>query len=166
MTSGIYHLLEHFPDRNFDQANIDTYNARAIEELEAVRDFIVLHYCLTQRRDTPLWRYCGSMRLPASLAERIELYRGTGRVRPRAGELFTDLSWFYILDGLGVEPRAHDPLAHGAQTGTALQTLRSQLLQEVREARTHDSFFAPGSPLAAPAAGERAMASAGSGIRA
>src|SRR5262249_42851250 len=76
VASGIYHLLEHFPDRNLDQANIDTYNARVIEELEAIRDFIVLHYCLVQREDTPFWRYCRSMTIPDSLRERIGLYRG------------------------------------------------------------------------------------------
>ena len=66
-----------------------------------MRDFIVLHYCLTQRTDTPLWRYCRNMALPESLQERIELYRRTGRIRPQAGELFTDLSWFYIFEGMG-----------------------------------------------------------------
>ena len=169
VTSGLYHLLEHFPDRHFDQANIDTYNTRVIEEVEAIRDFIVLHYCLTRRRDSPFWRYCGSMSIPASLRERIELYRGTGRVRTRAGELFTDLSWFYILDGLGIEPAAYDPLVDGAgsaQLAVSLQALRKQLQLEVRQALPHDSFFAPGGAFAAaPAAtahtrGEPATASA------
>ena len=39
------------------------------------------------------------MKLPDSLAQRIELYRCTGRVRVKAGELFSDLSWFYIFEG-------------------------------------------------------------------
>jgi tryptophan 7-halogenase len=151
VTSGLYHLLEHFPDRDFEQANIDAYNRRVIEEFEGIRDFIVLHYCLTQRRDTPFWRYCADMAIPPSLRERIDLYRGTGRVHVRAGELFTDLSWFYVLDGLGVEPRSYDPLVDGAaaQVSVGLQTLRSQLLQEVRQAQLHDTFFAPSSPFAA-----------------
>ncbi len=46
------------------------------------------------------------MALPDSLAERIECYRGTGRIKPRAGELFTDLSWFYIFEGMGMTPGA------------------------------------------------------------
>jgi tryptophan halogenase len=168
VTSGLYHLLEHFPDRDFDPSNIAAYNARVIEEVEGVRDFIVLHYCLTQRRDTPFWRYCGSMSVPASLRERIELYRGTGRVRTRPGELFTDLSWFYILDGLGIEPAAYDPLVDAAGPASLtvpLQTLRRQLLREVGQAQPHDSFFVPGSPFAAVAEparanGEPAMAGA------
>jgi tryptophan 7-halogenase len=155
VTSGLYHLLEHFPDRNFEQANIDAYNARVIDEVEVIRDFIVLHYCLTQRRDSPFWRQCGALAIPESLRERIELYRGTGRVYTRARELFTELSWFYILDGLGLEPRGHDPLADvlpAAQLTEALETLRRQVLKEVRAAQTHESYFAPGSQYAAGAA--------------
>src|ERR1019366_7362832 len=38
--SGVYKLLEHFPDRSFDQANIDSYNSELIAESERIRDFI------------------------------------------------------------------------------------------------------------------------------
>jgi tryptophan 7-halogenase len=155
VTSGLYHLLEHFPDRNFDQSNINAYNARVIDEVETIRDFIVLHYCRTQRRDSAFWRYCASMSVPDSLRERIELYQGSGRVRTRAGELFTDLSWFYILEGLGIEPRSYDPLVDGpgfARVAGLMQALRTQLAREVRQAPSHDSFFTPGSTFAAGAA--------------
>lgn len=154
VTSGLYHLLEHFPDRNFDPANIAAYNARVIEELEGIRDFIVLHYHLTERRDSAFWRECASMKIPESLRERIELYRGTGRIRIRAGELFTDLSWFYILDGLGVEPKSYDPLvdaADSARLAASLGGMRAELQREVRQAGPHDGFFTAGSPFAATA---------------
>ncbi|HEY4974418.1 MAG TPA: tryptophan halogenase family protein, partial [Steroidobacteraceae bacterium] len=108
--SGLYNLLDHFPDLSFEQSNIDSYNAELIDEMESIRDFIVLHYCATQRSDTPLWSYCQSMKLPTSLLKRIELYRGTGRIRPKPRELFTDLSWFYIFEGLGARPDGYDPL--------------------------------------------------------
>src|SRR5277367_1810706 len=104
VTSGIYHLLEHFPDKRFHPTNIASYNAELTDENERIRDFIVLHYCLTQRDDAPLWRYCRAMAIPDSLRQRIDLYRGTGRIRSRSGELFTDLSWFYIFEGLGARP--------------------------------------------------------------
>ncbi len=99
--SGVYKLLEHFPDRSFAQANIDSYNNELISEIERIRDFIVLHYCLTERTDTPLWAYCRAMKLPDSLLQRIELYRRTGRMRIKAGELFTDLSLVLHLRGHG-----------------------------------------------------------------
>jgi len=144
VTSGVYHLLEHFPDRNFDQSNIDTYNTRVIEEVEAVRDFIVLHYFLAQREDGEFWRYCRSMSIPDSLRERIELYRGTGRIRVRAGELFTDLSWFYIFEGLGVRPAGYDPLLDlisAAQLREILASLSSSTEAVASAAAPHDSYF-------------------------
>ena len=57
--SGMYNLLDHFPDRSFDQSNIDSYNAELIDEMESIRDFIVLHYCADAAR-----RYAAVALLP------------------------------------------------------------------------------------------------------
>ena len=38
------------------------------------------------------------------------MYRATGRIIQRGGELFTDLDWFWVLEGSGVIPRDYDPL--------------------------------------------------------
>jgi tryptophan halogenase len=146
VSSGIYHLLEHFPDTHFDRSNIESYNAEVTEEFERIRDFIVLHYCLTQREDAPLWRYCRSMAVPDTLRQRIELYRGTGRVRWRAGELFTDTSWFYILEGLGVSPAHYDPLLDVValdKLKEILAALADGTAALRRAAPLHDSYFAP-----------------------
>ncbi|MGO9993662.1 MAG: tryptophan halogenase family protein [Steroidobacteraceae bacterium] len=143
--SGVYKLLEHFPDRSFDQANIDSYNSELIAESERIRDFIVLHYCLTQREDAPLWAYCRSMILPDSLMQRIELYRRTGRIRVKAGELFTDLSWFYIFEGLGVRPDSYDPLMDvvtAAQLGEIMASMAAATAAAAKAAPSHDSYFA------------------------
>jgi tryptophan halogenase len=144
VTSGLYHLLEHFPDRGFDQANIDSYNHELIEECERVRDFIVLHYCLTQRTDTPLWRYCQSMAVPDSLRERIELYEASGRIRIRSGELFTDLSWFYVFEGLGLRPVSYDPLLDVVPERKLREILVSMARATgavIKSAPSHDSYF-------------------------
>ena len=155
--SGVYNLLDHFPDKDFDPGNIASYNRMLTLELEHVRDFIVLHYCGVQRRDSPLWDYCRAMALPDSLTERIELYRATGRIPIKAGELFTDLSWFYIFEGLGIEPRAHDPLmdvVSREQLGRILAGLAQATVAAARTARSHDSYFDPPAPVfAAGAAG-------------
>jgi tryptophan halogenase len=142
--SGVYNLLDHFPDKSFAQPGIDAYNAELSAEIERIRDFLILHYCATQRDDTPLWNYCRTMTLPDSLLQRIELYKETGRVRPKSGELFTDLSWFYIFEGLGVRPRSYDPLADApnfAQVLDFMKTMRDQVAREVRGAPSHDSYF-------------------------
>jgi tryptophan halogenase len=156
VTSGLYHLLEHFPDKDFDQTNIDSYNDELIFENERIRDFIVLHYRLTQRDDTELWRYCRSMAIPDSLKQRIELYRRTGRIRWRSGELFTDLSWFYIFEGLGVRPDSYDPMVDVVTVDKLSEILASMAASTAamaKSAPTHDSFFA-----ARSATGSRATA--------
>jgi tryptophan halogenase len=142
--SGVYKLLEHFPDRRFDPATIASYNEEAIEEIERIRDFIVLHYCLNQRDDAPLWRYCQSMKIPDSLAQRIEMYERTGRIRIKAAELFSDLSWFYVLNGMGVTPQSYDPLMDvvaDAQLRDILARLAQSTTAVVAAAPAHDSYF-------------------------
>jgi tryptophan halogenase len=144
VTSAVYKLLDHFPDGSFNQQLIDSYNAEFINEMERIRDFIILHYCLTQRDDTALWQYCKSMRLPASLSERIELYRATGRIRHKTSDLFTDLSWYYVLEGMGVTPTAYDPLMDIINPGQLKQIL-ANISREVSAAAmvapSHDSYF-------------------------
>src|SRR3546814_4799373 len=49
--NGIARLLAHFPNRDFDAANIDAYNARVRFDYERIRDFIILHYHANQRTD-------------------------------------------------------------------------------------------------------------------
>jgi len=120
-----------------------------IQEIERIRDFIALHYCLTERSDTPLWAYCQSMKLPDSLAQRIELYKRTGRVRIKAGELFTDLSWFYIFEGMGVTPESYDPLLDVVTMGQLRDILSSMAQSTALAAHgvpSHDSYFSAGIP--------------------
>jgi tryptophan halogenase len=141
--SGTYKLLEHFPNTSFAQANIDSYNSELIQEVERIRDFLILHY-LTGRRDTPLWAYCQSMKLPDSLLQRIELYKRTGRVRFRAGELFTDLSWFYIFEGVGMTPESYDPLMDVVKMDQLRDILGSMAQSNALAAEgvpSHDSYF-------------------------
>lgn len=142
--NGVFNLLDHFPDKSFAQANIDSYNAELIEELEHIRDFLVLHYWAARRDDTPFWRYCRSLTLPESLRRRIEHYEATGRVRVKPRELFTDLSWFYIFEGLGIRPVSYDPLTEAMpqeQLREILAGLARSTAAAAASARPHDSYF-------------------------
>jgi tryptophan halogenase len=89
------------------------------------------------------------MKLPDSLAQRIELYKRTGRVRIKAGELFTDLSWFYIFEGMGVTPESYDPLLD-VVTVDQLRDILSSMAQSTALAAhgvpSHDSYFSAGIP--------------------
>jgi tryptophan halogenase len=142
--NGVFNLLDHFPDKSFAPTNIDSYNAELIEELEQIRDFIVLHYSAARRSFGPLWDYCRSLRLPESLQRRIAYYKATGRVRVKPRELFTDLSWFYIFEGLGIQPASYDPLANTVPDGQLrdyLSDLARSTAAAAAGARPHDSYF-------------------------
>ena len=69
------------------------------DEFERIRDFIILHYCLSRRDDSPFWQQRREIALPDTLAQRIDMYRATGRIMQRGPELFTDLDWFWIFEG-------------------------------------------------------------------
>jgi tryptophan 7-halogenase len=141
--AGAYKLLEHFPNASFAQSNIDSYNTELIQEIERIRDFIVLHY-LTGRTDTPHWAYCQNMKLPDSLAQRIDLYKRTGRIRCKPGELFTDLSWFYIFEGIGMNPESHDPLmdvVNMNQLREILGAISKDTALASLSVPSHDSYF-------------------------
>jgi tryptophan halogenase len=79
--------------------------------------------------------------------ERIELYRRTGRIRPKIGELFTDLSWFYIFEGIGIAPESYDPLMDVvtmAQLREILGSIAQSTAQAAQSAPSHDSYFTAG----------------------
>lgn len=104
-------LLQMFPKDGIRQSDIDEYNAQMRYELEHIRDFIVLHYHLQQRTDSPLWRDMREMAVPASLQHRLDLFRETGRVFRVPNELFTENSWVQVLLGQGLMPEQHHPSA-------------------------------------------------------
>lgn len=71
---GIGDLIERFPHAGFDALEIAEYNQRSRARYESVRDFVMLHYHLNQRDDSPFWRACAAMDIPAPLRRRMRLY--------------------------------------------------------------------------------------------
>ena len=108
--SGIARLLEMLPTRAFEPADIRRYNRLMATEFDSIRDFIILHFHATGRRDTAYWRRLAEMPIPETLAERIAIYRRTGRVFRETDELFTKTSWLAVMDGQGLVASGYDPL--------------------------------------------------------
>ncbi|MBS0383360.1 MAG: tryptophan 7-halogenase [Proteobacteria bacterium] len=107
--SGIARLVNLFPDSSFSPAVIDRYNAQTAFEIERIRDFIILHFCATERDDTPFWNYCRTMDIPPPLAETIRLFRDSGRFFRNAEEMFALTSWVEVLVGQRILPRTYHP---------------------------------------------------------
>ncbi len=107
--SGIFRLVHLFPRLGFDPSLEQTYNAQAQFEYERIRDFLILHYCATEREDSELWRYCRNMSIPDSLREYIALFADAGRFYRNGTELFAATSWVQVLLGQGIAPRGYHP---------------------------------------------------------
>ncbi|MFT4253576.1 MAG: tryptophan 7-halogenase [Caulobacter sp.] len=112
--SGLARLLALFPDRGFDPALTAEFNRQTADEYACIRDFLVLHYKATERDDTPFWASRKAMEIPETLAARLALFTGPGRVFSREDDLFKDGSWIQVLLGQGLVPAAGHPLTAAA----------------------------------------------------
>jgi len=122
--TGISKLMWLFPDSSMGSAGRDEYNRLMHEAYEYVRDFIVLHYKATERRDTELWRHVGEMAVPDSLAAKLELWRERGRIRRYDHDLFGVPSWVAVLIGQGIMPEGHDPLVDSMDDARVTSAMR------------------------------------------
>ncbi len=108
--TAIFRLVALFPGRAFNAADIAEYNRQTDFEYADIRDFIIAHYKVTQREDTPFWAYLKHMAVPDSLAERLDLFRASARFfMHHKAELFREESWVQVLIGQGL-PMQHDPM--------------------------------------------------------
>lgn len=107
---SIIRLLQLFPQGGFSQTDIDEYNAQTHEEVLSIRDFIVMHYHVTEREDTPFWRHCKNMEIPSSLQHKLALFKESGRIFKKQADLFGETSWVQCLLGQGMEPEQYHPI--------------------------------------------------------
>lgn len=142
--AGISKLLALFPDRGFDPLVIDEYNRIAINEFERIRDFIILHYKLTERTDGELWRYCAAMTVPDTVTWKIEHFKRNGRLLARDADLFGPASWLAVHVGQGNIPDGVDPLlAHRpADQASYLRRLEAALAQAAQAMPRHADYIA------------------------
>ena len=108
--SAIAKFMGLFPHKDFDQIDIDTYNAQSKTELEYIKDFIVLHYKVTDRDDSDFWNYCREMKVSDRLQAKIDLYKANGRIYRENVELFNETSWLAVMHGQGIKPEGYHPL--------------------------------------------------------
>ena len=99
--NSILWLLLMFPYDGIAAPLVDEYNAVLRREAENIRDFVVMHYHLTERSDSAFWNHCRTMPIPDSLEHRLELFRETGRVFKPQDDVFAENSWGSGHDGTG-----------------------------------------------------------------
>ncbi len=141
---GATRLMQLFPFNGCTPALINRYNDQSRTEFEKIRDFIILHYKLTERDDTAFWRDCRAMKIPDSLAERIELFRESAMAYQAVDEMFRVESWVQVMLGQRVRPRAYHHMGKLMETErlrVALNTLKNSIGGAVAKMPTHRQFL-------------------------
>jgi tryptophan halogenase len=142
--TGLGRLFALFPDRDCDPAISAEYNRLTALEYERVRDFLILHYAMSQREDTPFWRHCRAMPLPEMLAYKTALFTRTGRIAQLEHETFLPASWLAIYAGLHVWPARYEPVVEirgGAELQGRFEGMRESIRRSVDTLPTHAIFL-------------------------
>ena len=151
---GVIRLLQLFPNQGVRQADVDEYNKRTAAEMEHIRDFIILHYKVTNRTDSDFWNHVRTMAVPASLQHRIDLFRESGHVFRIPNELFAENSWIQVMLGQGITPSQHHHIADlmdDAELNGFLEEIRGRVERTVAQLPPHADYVArycarPGEP--------------------
>jgi tryptophan halogenase len=141
--TGIERLKSLFPDKDFDPAVITEYNEQSAEEIERVRDFLILHYALNSRSG-PFWQACRDMILPPTTNQKLNLWRARGAFVRYRWEMFSPASWLAIYAGFEDLPTRLDPAVAGvdpAQLTRSLAAMRRSLRDTVDDTPTHQEFL-------------------------
>jgi hypothetical protein len=86
------------------QAQTALFNTRQAEVFDATRDFVMAHYVVTSRTDTPYWRHIRDENpMPDSLrnALRDAKNRSYETIEKRHHKFYEPLNWNSILSGMG-----------------------------------------------------------------
>ncbi|MDH4124064.1 MAG: tryptophan 7-halogenase [Gammaproteobacteria bacterium] len=121
--TAVVRLMRLFPFSGAMAPLAEQFNRETLVEWEAVRDFIILHYKLTQRDDSEFWNYYRTMDIPDSLAHRMEIFREHGFAWPDSVSFFPAHSWVQVMFGQGLFPEHR----HGASRILPPEALKLEL---------------------------------------
>lgn len=123
ITTAILRLMKLFPFGGNSALLAEHFNRETRLELETIRDFIILHYHLTQRSDSSFWDHYRTMAIPDPLTHRMAIFRENGFVWPDDVSLFRVDSWVQVMMGQGLIPQQF----HGAGRVLPADGLKKQL---------------------------------------
>lgn len=142
---AILRIVRMLPMGEVSERDIAEFNDQQMTDMEQIRDFLILHYKATERRDSPFWRQCADMDIPQSLTHKIDLFRETGRVFRKNEELFVENSWVQVMMGQGIMPKAYHPVAtklSDAELDHLLGGLRDSVAKTVASLPDHQAYVA------------------------
>lgn len=142
---AVLRLIRMMPLGPVSPRDMAEFNDQQMTDMVQIRDFLILHYKATERRDSAFWRYCKDMPIPDTLEQKIELFRETGRVFRKNEELFAENSWVQVMMGQGIEPRTWHPIAgklSDEDLGKLMTRLRENVTKQVAALPPHAAYVA------------------------
>ena len=143
--TAVTRLIKLFPHNGISDALVTEFNKQSVIELEHIRDFIILHYKLTEREDSPFWRQCRQMDIPNSLTHKLNLFKHTGKVIREDDELFAEVAWQQVMIGQGLIPDDYNSIVDSLsddQLSDLFSTLKTLISSTVTQLPTHQNFLA------------------------
>ena len=141
---GIIRLMQMFPHDGIVDSDRTEFNRQMDTEFRYIRDFIILHYHVTERTDSEFWRRCREMDIPESLQHRLDLFRETGRVFETDLDIFRENSWTQVMLGQGPAPKSYHPIVdmmEEPELRQFMQFQRQKVDNIVQQLPTHQAFI-------------------------
>jgi hypothetical protein len=133
----LFQLVRHFPAADCSPALRNQYNKVFRECYAEIRDFVVMHYALSRRTDTPFWIEAKKdHRIPDSLKAKLALFKERLPLDSDVKHhLFHAFNYTCLLDGLGHLPDHVNPAQyyHPADAGKKLLDNIALQTQQLRE---------------------------------
>lgn len=142
--TGLAKLMSLFPNRNFDQEDIDEYNRQVDFEYTRIRDFLIAHYHITQRDDSEFWKQCRAMSIPDTLRQKMVHYQKNGRIFRASEELFNETSWLEVMHGQGLQAKSYHPIVDTLpkdEIVRRLQNIRQVIERSVAYMPGHEEYI-------------------------
>ena len=141
---SVLNLVQNFPFYGVNDTLVQYYNELAQKEMEYARDFVIMHYKLTERTDSAFWKANANMDVPDSLQERVDLFANSGIAYHGLGELFQTDSWVQVMLGQRLEPNGWHRLGafmNNDEMAQVFDGLKATVDHTVTQMMPHDAFL-------------------------
>lgn len=142
--AAVLALRDLLPGSNPTDVLADEYNRKVELEYDKIRDFLILHYKLTERDDSQFWLDCKDMNVPDSLRDKIALFKKRGFIDHYRYGLFSAPSWLSVYLGQGLVPDGINPMTDIVsmrQAGDKLSEIKQAIEERVGSLPSHEEFI-------------------------
>ncbi|NQZ22800.1 MAG: tryptophan 7-halogenase [Colwellia sp.] len=142
--TAIEKISSFLAEAEFSQEDADKFNYAMAQEYERVRDFIILHYKLNGRTDSPMWQHCRDLAIPQTLTDKIAAFKSKGDIIRYPWEIFGKDSWLAIFDGLDFKADAYDKSIDKFSIellSNELKKMRNGIKTNAENTQTHSDFL-------------------------